>query len=135
MVRDRPTLVANRPALIGDRFVIEAPSPSTSFLAVFEDDGRSGFFYGLDRDLPEPMLDALHVYEVEAFRDRGSARRFQVLWSADGLKVALYIDGVPMAAFDFEARRGYCRDGFPPPAPGFSAEGHDWDDDVLKHFG
>ena len=131
----RPTLVADGTGLVGSQFVLEGPAPSTQYVAVFEDDGETGYFYGIDSTLAEqPILDALHVYNVNSVTDRDAPSRFQIVWSGDGMKVALYVNGYPHAAFDFVSRRGYCRTGFPPPSPGFSSESHDWDDAVLRDF-
>jgi hypothetical protein len=46
----------------------------------------------------------------------------------------LTINGRAHAVFDFAAKRGYCRTGFPPPSKRWSAEGHAWDDAALRLF-
>ena len=41
-------------------------SPSSSFSAIFEDDGQTGYLYAYDRDTRErAVLDAVHVYNVD----------------------------------------------------------------------
>jgi hypothetical protein len=130
-----PVPVADSTAIVGEPFALEAPSPSTRFTAVFEDDGETGYLYGLDRDsADQPIIDALHVYNVASVTDRSIPSRFQVVWSSDGMKVGLFINGCPHAVFDFAAERGYCRTGFPPPSAGFSSESHAWDGAALVHF-
>lgn len=131
----QPTLVAEQEFQPGQAVTIMGPSPSTPYSAVFEDDGDTAYFYGLDsRQAEQPILDALHVYNVKDVRDKGRQSLAQVVWSADGLRVALFINDYPHAAFDFVKKRGYCRTGFPPPAATFSAEGHEWSDDILRFF-
>ena len=128
-------LVAEGAVHPGQPTVIEGPSHCTRFAAVFEDDGDTGYFYALDTKVTEqPILDALHVYNALAVADRARASQVQIVWSATGYQVLLLINDFPHAAFDFSARRGYCRTGFPPPMGTFSAEGHAWSDNVLQHF-
>jgi hypothetical protein len=96
---------------------------------MFEDDGDTGYFYAREGD---PIVDAIQLYVVEAFKDRGKATTLQIAWSDDGLKAVAVIDRYPYAAFDFSARRGYGRSNFPAPAEGWS--GHEWDDDAIDLF-
>ena len=130
-------LVAEEEIVVGRKVVIEGPSSTSPFVAVFEDDGETGYFYALDTSREEnPIVDALHIYDVESVTDRDLPSTAQIIWSFDGLKAALLINDYPHAIFDFEARRGCCRDGFPPPASdaGWSPSGHDWDDAALEPF-
>lgn len=130
-----PVLVAEDKLTVGNPSVVEGPSPSGPYSAVFEDDGETGYFYALDhRKQEQPILDALHIFNVDQVSDRHLPSLFQIVWSGDGLKVMLLINDYPHAVFDLEASRGFCRTGFPPPASDFSSEGHDWSDDALKHF-
>ena len=120
---------------VGEKAVIEGPSPSTQFVVVFEDDGQTGYFYGLDTSRQgNPIVDALHIYDVDDVTDKDVPSTVQIVWSADGLKAALLINRYAHAVFDFDAKRGYCRTGFPPPAESWSSEGHDWDDKALELF-
>jgi hypothetical protein len=133
--KGKSMVVAQQRFFPGQAFALSAPSHRTSFAAVFEDDGETGYFYGLDNSRrDQPILDALHVYNVKDISDRSVESLAQIMWSVDGLKVALLINKYPHAVFDFAKRRGYCRTAFPPPAPGFSSEGHQWSEKVLKHF-
>jgi hypothetical protein len=62
----------------------------------------------------------------------------EILWSADGLKSALLINGYPHAVFDFAGKRGYCRNNFPKfqkaSQSDWIASAHEWDDSVMEHF-
>lgn len=56
----RPTVVVEQTIKVGEKIVIEGPSPSTDFAVVFEDDGETGYFYGLDESCQsDPIVDAL----------------------------------------------------------------------------
>lgn len=133
--RPESILVADKTLSVGVPATLLGESPCSAFAALFEDDGETGYFYGLDRSLPDqPILDALHIYNVQQVSDRAKPSRFQIVWSADGLRVLLLINNYPHAAFDFEVRQGYCRNNFPPPNPGFTQHDHAWSDEVLKLF-
>jgi hypothetical protein len=120
----------------GKAVILTAPSPSTSYGAVFEDDGETGYLYAVDSSRQEQqILDALHIYNVSEVVDRDQVSTAEVRWSADGLKVVLVINAYAHAGFDFVKQRGYCRTSFPlPTAGGFSSEGHGWSDDFLACF-
>jgi len=130
-------LIAEQEIKPGEAVVLEGPSPTTQFAAVFEDDGETGYFYALDTSRNEnPIVDALHIYDVEAVKDRHRPSKVRIVWSLDDLKAALLINDYPHAVLDFSAKRGYCRDGFATSATDqeWSIEGHDWDDKVLELF-
>jgi hypothetical protein len=128
-------LVAEETIKVGKKVTVEGPSPSTDFGVVFEDDGETGYFYGLDFSREkQPIVDALHIYNVKQVKDRAKPSLVQIIWSMDGLKAGLMINKYPHAIFDFEARRGYCRTGFPPADPKWSKFSHDWDDDAQNLF-
>ena len=130
--------VAEEEIRVGQAVVIEGESPSQPFVAVFEDDGETGYFYALDstRGAETQIVDAVHIYDVEGVTDRHMfPSTIQIVWSRDGHSAALLINDYPHAIFDFTARRGYCRTGFPPSANGeWSSQGHDWDDAALELF-
>ena len=127
---------ADQDIRVGEATVVEGPAEQPPFIAVFEDDGETGFFYALDTTRGEnPVVDALHIYDVAAVTDKHLPSKVQIVWSEDDRKVGLLINGYPHAVFDFAAKRGYCRSGFPPPSGGeWSAQGHEWDDAALKLF-
>ena len=120
---------------VGKEVVIKGPSPSTQFAVVFEDDSETGYFYGLDLSRKDnPILDALHIYDVPNVADKDIPSKIQIVWSADGLKSALLINRYPHAVFDFKAKRGYCRTGFPPPFEEWTKSSHDWHDKAMDLF-
>jgi hypothetical protein len=123
---------------VGKKVVVEGPSPTPPFVAVFEDDGETGYFYALDNSREDnPIVDALHIYDVESVTDRKVPSQIQIVWSPDHHNAALLINDYPHAVFSFANRRGYCRDGFPPNSAGesgWSPTGHEWDDSALEPF-
>jgi hypothetical protein len=131
-------IVAQKTLVVGKGMVMKGPSPlENGIVAVFEDDGETGYFYAMDKSWGiQPIVDALHIYNVESVQNAQLPCTVQILWSADGQKAALVIDEFPHAVFDFAARRGYCRSGFPPPDPNirWTTHPHDWDDAALELF-
>src|SRR5262245_48333557 len=128
-------LIAEETIKIGQPITVEGPSPSTQFGVVFEDDGETGYLYGLDFSRQgQPIVDALHIYNVKQVTDQTQASVVQIVWSQDGLKAGLVINKYPHAIFDFAARRGYCRTGFPPADPKWTNFGHAWDDEAEALF-
>jgi hypothetical protein len=116
---------------------IRSDSPSREYCVLFEDDGETGYFYGARRGRftsKLTILDALHIYNVEAVRDRARPHRLSVRWSANGLHAALLINGFPHAAFDFEARAACCMNDFPPPSP-WCRSSHQWDPELIAFVG
>lgn len=120
---------------VGEAIFLDSVSPTTKAGVVFEEDGEAGYFYALDTSLKDQqILDALHVYNVEDVIDRFKPSSIRILWSGDGLKAALLINDQFHAVFDFTARQGWCRSGFPPSRGEWSKEGHEWDEDVVDLF-
>jgi hypothetical protein len=131
----RADLVAEQMITVGEPVVVEAPSPKSRYSVVFEDDGDTAYLYGLDHSQKkDPIVDALHIYDAENVTDRSILSKLQLVWSKDGVKAALLINGYPHAIFNFKDQRGYCRTGFPSPSKTWSAEGHAWDDEALELF-
>jgi hypothetical protein len=130
------TLVAEQEIRVGEPTVIEGAAPTPPFVAVFEDDGATGYFYALDSSRTgNPIVDALHIYNVASVTDKHLPSKVQLVWSNDDKKVALLINRYPHAIFDFEIQRGYCRTGFPPPAKnGWTQHSHEWDDKAKELF-
>jgi hypothetical protein len=128
--------VAQQQITIGQKTVVEGPSPDKKHRVVFEDDGDTGYFYALDMSRTDnPIVDALHIYTVTNVTDRHLPSTVQIVWSSDDLKALLLINRYPHAVFDFTAKRGYCRTGFPPPAKdGWTQHGHEWDAKVVELF-
>ena len=102
--------------------MLTSNSSSRPFSATFEDDGETGYFYACDRSRPEsPILDAVHIYNASQLASRGEHSTAQIIWSPDGLKAGLQINGHLHALLDFSARRAYCRTNFPPPSGAWAA--------------
>ena len=119
--------------IVGQETVLESNSPKNSFAAFFEDEGDTGYFYALDMERDEPILDALQIYNVSNVTDGSIPSKVQIAWSNDGLKTALIINDYVHAVFDFDSKRGYCRTGFPP-ITDWSEDGHEWSDKALELF-
>lgn len=119
---------------IGKQVALECPSPKTRFAVVFEDDGDTGYFYGLNlSDEGQPVLDALHIYNVKSVTDKDTPSKVEIVWSDDGLKACLVINRFPHAIFDFESNKAFCRNNFPAPDPNFT-DSHEWNDNALDLF-
>lgn len=129
-------LVAEQEIRIGEPSVVEGASPTPPFVVVFEDDGSTGYLYALDTSRAgNPIVDALQIYNVASVTDSHLPSKVELVWSQDDKKAALLINRYPHAIFDFEARRGYCRTGFPPPSNnGWTQLDHDWDDKAEELF-
>lgn len=130
-------ITAEDALLVGNETVIQGPAPSGTYAAVFEDDGQTGYFYAMDVSREDnPVENALHIYNTQDVTDREKPSTVKIGWSEDSKKVVLLINDYPHAVFDFSKKRGYCRTGFPPPAPqsGWDAHSHDWDDEALNLF-
>lgn len=127
------SICAEQTVTVGTPVTVECASPSNEYAVVFEDDGETGYFYGLDTRLSDrPILDALHIYNVQNVTDGDKPSQVQVVWSADGLKSALIINRYPHAVFDFEEHRGYCRSGFPPADPTWTKYDHEWQESAIE---
>jgi hypothetical protein len=122
---------------VGGSSVVEGSAPEGHYVAVFEDDGDTGYFYALDPSLEgNPIQDAVHIYNVSNVSDRDKPSVVKIGWSTDSKKVVLLINGYPHAVFDFEAKRGFCRTGFPPPAAEgpWAGSSHAWSEEALQLF-
>lgn len=117
----------------GGTFAAE-DSPGGRYSAVFEDDGETGYFYALDLE-SDDILDAVHVYNVPRVADRKRQSSLSVIWSGDGLRCALLINGYPRAALDFAAQRGFSRTQgptFAKPRKGtWPPSDHSWSEDAI----
>ncbi|CAN5560949.1 hypothetical protein BH10ACI2_BH10ACI2_13180 [soil metagenome] len=119
--------------IVGEETLLESNSPHNSYAAFFEDEGETGYFYALDMELEEPVIDALQIYNVSQVTDGNIPSTVKIAWSNDGLKTALLINEYVHAVFDFDSKRGYCRTGFPP-ITDWSKNGHEWSDKALELF-
>jgi hypothetical protein len=129
-------LAAQNELFVGDGLVLEAPAGEGTYVVVFEDDEETGYFYALDTaSAGNPIQTALHIYDVDSVADKDKPSQVKIAWSEDHRKALLLINDYPHAVFDFEARQGQCRTGFPLPMHnGWSQTGQQWDDTALRHF-
>ena len=119
----------------GTPVVIESQSPSTHYSVVFEDDGESGYFYGLDtRRKNQPILAGLHIYTAGKNVGLPSPSAVHIEWSSDGGRSVLLINAHPHAVFDFVGRRGYCRTNFPAPATDWTEHDYAWEEQAMAWF-
>jgi hypothetical protein len=120
----------------GSEVVLGEDAPKGPYSAFFEDDGETGYFYAVDTSLADKkILDAVHIYNVANVTDRERPSTLRIVWSEDGNECALLINGHPHAAFDFSARRGYCRTNFPNfqnhAESSWLRSDHSWSDDAV----
>ena len=120
----------------GDRTCFGSDSVSHPYSAFFEDDGETGYFYALDRTRSNEMIvDAVHIYNVADVSDHKRESIVSIVWSPEGMKSALLINGFPHAAFDYGAKRGFCRTNFPNSSNvatgGWDGTDHQWSDDAI----
>jgi hypothetical protein len=123
---------------IGRETILPSDSPNGTFSVVFEDDGDTGYFYGLDpsREVEgeNPILDALHIYNAAQVVDQHAVYPIEIRWRETGHRAGLFIEGKCHAVFDFDEQRAVCRTGFPPATGGF-ATSHEWDETLCEGLG
>lgn len=109
---------------VGDTF-LWSESPASRYAVALEDDGETGYLYGVElRDGEQSVLDALLLYNVDEV-SAGQVAVATLVWSDEGERVALWLNGRQEAAFDFARGRAVCRSNFPP-ASEFTRS-HRWD--------
>jgi hypothetical protein len=107
------TLALEKTFTVGQDAFFDSISPTSSFGVTFEDDLNTGYFYAVDTEPELRILDALHIYNVADVVDKDKTCNLQIVWSDDGQVASLLISNYCHALFDFKARAGYCRNGFP----------------------
>ena len=130
-------ITAEEEIMVGVSAVVQGGAPESPFLAVFEDDGQTGYFYALDTSVEgQQIQDAVHIYNVESVSDRSRPSTVKIGWSVDSQKTVLLINDYPHAVFDFNGKQGYCRTGFPPSPSNseWSPSGHSWDEACIALF-
>jgi len=120
----------------GDKSFVAEDSPGGHFSAFFEDDGDTGHFYAMDLTRTDQMiLDAVQIYNVANVVDKDRQSTLEIIWSDNGLKCALVINGFQHSAFDFVAQRGFCRSNFPnfpeKTEGSWSQSDHTWSDHAV----
>lgn len=82
-------ITAQAQLTVGQAQVIESLAPEGNFITVFEDDGKTGYFYALDESVEgNPIKDALHIYNVEDVSDGHIPSDVKIGWSEDSKKVS-----------------------------------------------
>ncbi|HEY1500724.1 MAG TPA: DUF2251 domain-containing protein [Acidobacteriaceae bacterium] len=127
--------MARQTFLPGNDLFAATAAPDGRYGAFFDDDGESAYFYALDLDSDDLILDAVHVYDAISYPLRKRHPSLSIVWSPDGHKCALLLDGQPRAAFDFEAHRGYSRSRMPasgrPASGSWPPSDHAWSDAAI----
>jgi len=117
---------------IGEPTVVEAVPDGSRFGVVFEDDGDTGYLYGLDQTQHEmPIVDAMQIYDVSEW-SRGREVTLKIVWNTDHSRATLFVNDAPQAVFDFARSQACCRSGFPPAIQTGWCVGHDWDDALFR---
>ncbi|HWX03051.1 DUF2251 domain-containing protein [Collimonas sp.] len=130
-------ITAEKTFQVGQPTVVESSAPEGLYVAIFEDDNATGYFYALDASHEvQPIQDALHIYNVANISDRDKPSTVKIGWSLDSQKAVLLINGYPHAVFDFSSKQGYCRTGFPASAHNatWGSQGHEWSEDAIELF-
>ncbi|MGF1770646.1 DUF2251 domain-containing protein [Enterovibrio makurazakiensis] len=106
-------------------------SPIGRYEVVFEDDGNSGYFYPLDNEKENnPIITAFGIYQCnEPSEDH---MKVSILWGEDATKVALLVDGVAQAYFDFSLYKGTCKSEFCPVKK--DIEFYGWNEQFMENF-
>lgn len=127
------SLLVSRTIHPGEETVIDVTSGMYS--VVFKDNGETGYVYAMDNGRPEPVLDALHLYNVDQFEKKHAKRTADIeIWaSEDGLGTLVKLNGRDEAYFDFADRRAVCRSCFPRAVGGYTRS-HDWDETALHRM-
>lgn len=100
------------------------------------DDGETAYLYVGDDDEDVPIVDSLHLYNTEDLLDKDQKHRFEIIWSEDGLKAALLINGYFHSAVNFDEPQCMCRNNFPPSNPEtiYGEYSHEWSDECIQWF-
>jgi hypothetical protein len=80
---------------------------------VLEDDGETGYLYATSGDHSE-IWDALHLYDRNDPHALRPDDEVFVVWNAARRRAGIYYREEFHGVYDFRARRGACRTGFPP---------------------
>lgn len=82
--------------------MLPSVSPTADYGVVFEDDGVTGYFYGVEyHDTTFEIIASQHIYNVASVIDREIPSTVEIVWSEDGLKATLLINDHQHAVIDF----------------------------------
>ncbi|EJV0282696.1 DUF2251 domain-containing protein, partial [Vibrio parahaemolyticus] len=85
---------------MGSKLRFGSESPIGHYEAIFEDDGSTGYLYLMDSEKEgNPIITAFGIYQSDYPDDENVTA--SILWGEDATKVALLINGVAQAYFDF----------------------------------
>ena len=116
----------------GARFMLPSDSATSAFSSVFEDDGKTGYFYAYDRSRKaQRILDAVHVYTAAELA-AGEGSEALITWSPDGLKAGLIVDDRLCALVDFAAGKAYSRSNFPAVSAWDGSPREEWRDRLAS---
>jgi hypothetical protein len=99
---------------VGEDTYFRSDSPLFPNGVVFEDDLTTGYLYAITTDSEPPILDAVHIYNVENVIDKAKPCNIKIAWTDNGQLASLLINDYCHAIFDFKNKVGYCRNAFPP---------------------
>lgn len=111
---DKPTLLIYEDQVftVGHDTFIDSTTENGNAV-VFDDNEETGYFYAVDINNDLSILDALHIYNVADVIDKDKPSTIRILWTTDLMKAVLSINNYYHAIFDFNAKAGYSRNGFP----------------------
>jgi len=102
---------------VGSTAVVQSDSSIGRYQTVFEDDGETGYFYALDTEKSDnPIVDALHIYNVESVTDREKPSELHIVWSVVGRRPVM--PNVACRSYDSWARRVNDESSLPSSRPG-----------------
>lgn len=96
---------------IGKISIIESFFDDYQYGVVFEDDGETGYFYAINKDME--ILDALHIYDVKNIIDKDVPSNVKILWLEDLSICILSINNYYHAMYNFRNQESFCRNNFP----------------------
>jgi hypothetical protein len=116
---------------IGKQFQLNSESPIGRYEVVFEDDGSTGYFYPMDHEKNgNPIITAFGIYDSDSLAERNV--KITVIWGEDATKVALLMNGVAQAYFDFSEYKGTCKTEFCPIKN--DIEFYSWNEEFMGYF-
>ncbi|MEO6315958.1 MAG: DUF2251 domain-containing protein [Chitinophagaceae bacterium] len=130
-------LLKEQDFIAGEENFIESKASENNYAVVFEDDAETGYFYAIELTPAtggQQILDALHIYEVDAIAPDKRPGAVRIIWSTDWLKCGLLINNYCHAVFDFAAQGGYCRNEFPPPNEIWTKGTRKLTDEMVTNF-
>ncbi|MDG6895583.1 DUF2251 domain-containing protein [Volucribacter amazonae] len=104
------------------------------YSVMFEDNGETGYFYAIDTSKPQPVVDALFVYNVASVEQPQLVRKLEICWANNGTMALLFINDYPHAVFDFTRLVGYNHSKYPEPDLATMWSRQQIDEDLIKQW-